>query len=160
MTGLPEAISVLALICPGPKSPDQTQVILGTNASLFKRLASLCKETTGVNLSQTLGLKASCVMKPPIKSAQVEEDVGQVQWLGSKPVTLPPQSHRRIDCHVEMKHPFPHETLMLGASDTDPMPTGVFLEPVVVKKTEVRTERFPVHVQNQSQREVNILWGQ
>lgn len=158
VTGVPEAISVLALICPGPKSPDQTQVILGTNASLFKRLASLCKETTGVYFSQTLGFKASCV-KPPTNPAQVEEDVGSVQWLGLKPLTLPPQSRRCIDCHVELKHPFTNEMLMVEASDTDPLPAGVFLEPVVVSKAAIQIERFPVHVQNESQREVNLPVG-
>lgn len=38
-TGGSESLSVLALICPGPTSPDQTAVIIGTNASLFTRLA-------------------------------------------------------------------------------------------------------------------------
>lgn len=54
ITGAQEALSVLALICPGPCSPDQTPVILGTNANLFKRLARLCRESAGVDIAQTL----------------------------------------------------------------------------------------------------------
>lgn len=138
VTGVPEAISVLALICPGPKSPDQTQVILGTNASLFKCLASLCKETTGVDLSQTLGLKASCVMEPPAEYVQLEDDAGCVEWLGPQPLTLPPQSRRCIDCHVKIKQPFSNEMLMVEASETDPLPAGVLLQPVVVPRSAVQ----------------------
>ena len=33
-------------------------VILGTNASLFKQLAKLCKETAGVDTAETLGITA------------------------------------------------------------------------------------------------------
>lgn len=159
VTGVPEAISVLALICPGPKTPDQTQVILGTNASLFKRLASVCRETTGVELSQTLGLKASCLREQPKQSMTVEDDVGCLQWLGPHPVTLPPGSHFCIDCHVDLKQPLRNEMLMVEASDTDPLPAGVLLQPVVVLKSAVHVERFPVQVQNMSKREVNIPVG-
>ena len=48
---------------------------------------------------------------------------------------------------------------MVEASDTDPLPAGVFLEPVVVLKAAIQIERFPVHVQNESQREVNLPVG-
>lgn len=55
-TGGSESLSVLALICPGPTSPDQTAVIIGTNASLFTCLAQLCKESTGTDIAHTLGI--------------------------------------------------------------------------------------------------------
>lgn len=48
VTGAPTTMSVLASICPDAPGPDQTPVIIGTNAkaSLPKRLAQLCKETS------------------------------------------------------------------------------------------------------------------
>lgn len=52
-----ESLSVLALISPGPTSPDQTAVIIGTNASLFTRLAQICKESTGTDIAHTLGIQ-------------------------------------------------------------------------------------------------------
>lgn len=148
VTGVPEAISVLALICPGPKTPDQTQVILGTNASLFKQLASVCKETTGVELSQTLGLKASCLLEQLKQPMMLEEDAGCLQWLGPHPVTLPPGSHFCMDCHVDLKQPLMNEMLMVKASETDPLPACVLLQPVVVLKFTLQVERFPIQVQN------------
>lgn len=50
VTGAPTTMSVLALICPDPPGPDQTPVIIGTNAkaSLSKRLAQLCSDTPGI----------------------------------------------------------------------------------------------------------------
>lgn len=37
--GSSEVISVLALVCPDPVGPEQTQVIMGTNASLFPKIS-------------------------------------------------------------------------------------------------------------------------
>ncbi|KAI4883695.1 hypothetical protein NFI96_009130 [Prochilodus magdalenae] len=44
LSGVQDSISVLALICPEPKSPDNVPVIIGTNAYLFQRLAALCPQ--------------------------------------------------------------------------------------------------------------------
>lgn len=160
VTGVPEDLSVLALICPGPSSPDRIQVILGTNASLFKRLASLCKDTTGVNLSQTLGLKASCFPPPTAKAECLEEDAGCVQWLGTHPLTLAPGSNCYIDCHMKLNQPLSNETTFLvEASEDEPLPTGVLLQPVMVLRSAVQVERFPIRVQNESKREVKIPVG-
>lgn len=56
-------ISVLSLIYPGLSSPDQTPVILGTNANLFKRLAQLCKDKAGVDIAQTLGIAVNTALE-------------------------------------------------------------------------------------------------
>ncbi|KAL7870676.1 hypothetical protein SRHO_G00081730 [Serrasalmus rhombeus] len=42
LSGIQDPISVLALICPEPKSPDNVPVIIGINAYLFQRIAALC----------------------------------------------------------------------------------------------------------------------
>ena len=92
VTGSKETLSVLALICPSPQSSEKTSVILGTNANLFQRLSRLCKETTGVDLAQTLGIKAK---NPIVHTVQpttegAEDEVGYVRWMGPGSLTLPP----------------------------------------------------------------------
>lgn len=41
ITGVKEKVSILALVCPEPQGPQQCPVIIGTNASFFKRLTLL-----------------------------------------------------------------------------------------------------------------------
>lgn len=159
VTGAPEVISVLVLICPGPKSPDQIQVILGTNASLFKRLAALCKDTMGVDPYQTLGLKAIGVPEQPDLSSLAEEGVGCVQWLGPSPLTIPPSSSSHAECQVEWQHPLSDDVFMVEVSNTDPLPAGVLLQPMVVSKSAMQEKCVSVQIQNESQREVVIPVG-
>lgn len=59
VTGSKESLSVLAIICPGPRMPDQIPVIMDTNASLFRYSAKICKETAGVDIIQILGIRAA-----------------------------------------------------------------------------------------------------
>lgn len=48
--------SVLAVICQGPCSPDQTPVILGTNGNLFKWLVQLCNNSAAMDIAQAWGI--------------------------------------------------------------------------------------------------------
>ncbi len=44
VAGVEESLSILALVCPEPQGSSQLPVIIGTNASFFKRLAALDEE--------------------------------------------------------------------------------------------------------------------
>uniref|UniRef100_A0A3B4DH60 CCHC-type domain-containing protein n=1 Tax=Pygocentrus nattereri TaxID=42514 RepID=A0A3B4DH60_PYGNA len=107
-TGAPETLSVLALVCPGPKTPDQTPVILGTNANLFKRPASLCTETAGVRLTRVLGADSGTDVSVPIsnrKGVTAEcgnENVGHVKWMGPGCLVMAPQQTRCVSCKVDL----------------------------------------------------------
>ena len=154
VTGSKESLSVLALICPGPRTPDQIPVILGTNASLFKRLAKICKETAGVDIAQTLGIKVAkpVQIKGPVAS-EGEEDIGCVKWMGPGPLTLPAGSDRRAVCQVTLKERLDKEVLMVDASPTAPLPAGMLLQPMIVPSSEVDVNHFPVLVRNESARD-------
>lgn len=54
MTGVKQSISVLALVCPKPSVPKHVLVLIGTNASIFQRLAQLCKKSNGVDIASTM----------------------------------------------------------------------------------------------------------
>ena len=55
--GTSQTVTVLALICPSPKTADQTSIIVGTNASHVRRLVKQCRDS-GIDVTQTLGIKA------------------------------------------------------------------------------------------------------
>ena len=52
--GTSQTVTVLALICPSPKTADQTSVIVGTNASHVRRLVKQCRDS-GINVTQDSG---------------------------------------------------------------------------------------------------------
>lgn len=119
----------------------------------------MCKDTTGVDPYQTLGLKAIGVPERPDLSSLAEEGVGRVQWLGPSPLTIPLGSSSHADCQVEWQQPLSDDVFMVEASNTDPLPAGVLLQPMVVSKSAVQEKCVSVQIQNECQREVVIPVG-
>ena len=160
VTGLKETLSVLALICPSPQSPEKTSVILGTNANLFQRLSRLCKESTGVDIAQTLGIKAkdSVVRTVQPTTDSGEDEVGYVKWMGPGSLTLPPDGECCAICEVELKRPLGKDMLIVEASPTIPLPSGVLLQPMVVPSTAV-DDHLTVLIQNESLKDAVIPVG-
>ena len=74
LVGKSETLSVLALICPGPNTPDQVPVILGTNASVFNRLAALCGPQQGEILARTFNISEFGLKKEMISQSASEGD--------------------------------------------------------------------------------------
>lgn len=160
VTGAKETLSVLALICPSSKSPEKTPVILGTNANLFQRLSMLCKETTGVDIAQTLGIKAKnsiCHTDQPTTEGE-EDEVACVKWMGPGSLTLPPGGECCAICEVELKRPLGKDMLMVEASPTAPLPSGVLLQPMVVHGTAV-DDHLTILIQNESKKDTVIPVG-
>lgn len=97
VAGAPTTMSVLALVCPDAPGPDQTPVVIGTNAkaSLLKRLAQLCEDTSGVSVAHTLGINSTCPEKEremtttELPKEEDGDEVGCVKWDGPGPLMLP-----------------------------------------------------------------------
>lgn len=167
VTGAPETISVLALICPTPRGPEQTPIIVGTNAkaNLPKRLARLYGEAVGVNLAQTGAtqmMNATTGDNPKPESPSTDEDdegVGCVRWLGPGPLVLPPGTSCQVSCKVEFTQPAEKEILMLDASPTKPRPAGVLLTSMVVPRYAVDSNQFTIQLCNESRKEATIPEG-
>ncbi|XP_076830977.1 uncharacterized protein LOC143476602 [Brachyhypopomus gauderio] len=159
ISGSTESISVLALICPGPRTPDQIPVILGTNASLFKRLAKVCRKTAGVDLAETLGIRTEEVVQPGPEIGEGEEDVGCIQWMGPGPLTIPAGRVCQAICQVVTEESFDQEVLMVDASPKLPLPAGLLLQPMVVPGPEVNVNHFRVVVRNESVRDTVLPVG-
>lgn len=159
ISGSIESISVLALICPGPRTPDQIPVILGTNASLFKRLATVCKETTGVDIAETLGIRTEEAVQSSPATGEGEEDLGCLQWMGPGPLTLPAGQVCQAVCQVVTEKSFDQEVLVVDALPTVPLPAGVLLQPMVVPFSEVKVNHFRVVVRNESARDAVLPVG-
>ncbi|XP_062372262.1 retrovirus-related Pol polyprotein from transposon 412 isoform X1 [Sardina pilchardus] len=163
LVGKTETLSVLALICPGPNTPDQVPVILGTNASLFHRLAALCDHSKSETLARALNVSGLGPKKETAlhSLAEVDSDeaVGIVKWMGPGHLTIPPQESRCVSCQLEFSQPVPKGIVVVEASDAMPLPQGVMFQPVVAPANAIDSKSFSLLLQNETKREVTILKG-
>lgn len=156
-----ETISVLALICPDSRGPDQTSMIIGTNASLFQRLATLCQDTVGVSSVQTVSQTAGVLTPPAPVEIPVEDEggVGWVKWVGPSSLSLPAGQSCHAICRVELEEPLSKGILMVEASQTILLPASVLLQPMVLPSSALEVDHFVVAVQNQSSRDIVLPEG-
>nr|XP_057906640.1 uncharacterized protein LOC131104002 [Doryrhamphus excisus]XP_057906648.1 uncharacterized protein LOC131104002 [Doryrhamphus excisus] len=163
VAGADKIVTVLALICPSPRTADQTPVIVGTNASHVRRLVQQCKEE-GIDITQTLGIQGCCRDEDlaacgTATATEVEDDIGCVTWQGPGPLTIPPGGDCSPVCKVDFKHQVNMEVLMVDSSPSAPLPAGVLLQPMVVSSEEVKVNHFRIFVQNESLTETIIPVG-
>lgn len=164
VAGTPTALSVLALVCPDPPGPDQTPVIIGTNAkaNLSKRLAQLREDETGVTVAHTFGIQNTCTGRDEAKImdwSKEDDDVGSVQLEGPNSLTLPAGASGKVVCKVVLGKPLPDGILMVESSTASSLPSGILLQPMVIPSNAVDINRLTVLVQNESQKEVTIPGG-
>ncbi|KAL6483440.1 hypothetical protein MHYP_G00083120 [Metynnis hypsauchen] len=148
-----ETMTVLALVCPGPKSPDRTPIIIGTNANFFRRLAELSRDKCGSDSSSGVGKQLYCT---EVKA--LDEAVGQVKWMGPGSLIIPPTCSRCVSGEVTFHQPSRTDVLILEPP-TEPLPHGVLIQPVIIPASAVDVSRFSVLMQNESMKEVDIPVG-
>ncbi|KAK7884084.1 hypothetical protein WMY93_027207 [Mugilogobius chulae] len=163
VTGAPTTMSVLALICPDPPGPDQTPVIIGTNAkaSLSKRLSQLCTDTSGVP-AHAFGIQSFCPSSEtsnPIATQEEDDGVGFVKWEGPGSLTLSAGSSLKANCTVVLDQPLPKEILMVEASTNSPLPAEVFVQPMVIPSSAIEQSQCTVLIQNESLKNVTLPVG-
>ncbi|XP_029968702.1 uncharacterized protein LOC115403829 [Salarias fasciatus] len=162
VTGISETVTVLALICPSPRSEEQTPVIIGTNTCHVRNLVKRCSEK-GLDITKTLGIQVHCENAPELTSLASPtpdlDDVGCVTWQGPGPLTVPPGQDLQVTCKVELMQEVEKEILMVDMSPSEPLPASVLLQPMVVSGNAVNVSNFRVLVQNQSLRETVIPEG-
>lgn len=162
VTGISEVVTVLALICPSPRSEEQTPVIIGTNTCHVRNLVKRCSEK-GLDITKTLGIQVHCenMPKPPTLASPTidDDDVGCVTWQGPGSLTLPPGQDLQVSCKVEFMQEVDKEILMVDTSPSAPLPASVLLQPMVVPGNAVNVNNFQILVQNQSLRETVIPEG-
>ncbi|XP_076836716.1 uncharacterized protein LOC143482275 [Brachyhypopomus gauderio] len=148
-----ETITVLALVCPGPKSPDQTPIIIGTNASFFKRLAELCRDNCGIDITGRDEEQAHCT-----EVNVVDEAVGLVKWMGPGSLIIPPATSCCVPCEVAFRQSMSQDVLIMEPP-SESLPSSILLQPVVIPASAVDVASFPVVMQNESTREVDLPVG-
>ncbi|KAI5627544.1 hypothetical protein C0J50_12903, partial [Silurus asotus] len=159
VAGVEESLSILALVCPDPQGPPQVPVIIGTNASFFKRLATLSQD--GVARALKIQTCHMAVPPPQIKEAErlVDEPEGKVRWIGPGDCVVPPRGGVQVVCQVETEKPLKTEIFVVDTAEEDSLPSGMFITPVVLPSSAVHGKNIQVLVHNETSKDIYIPTG-
>ncbi len=163
VTGTCQSVTVLALICPSPRTADQIPVIVRTNTRHVRSLVRRCRES-GIDIMQSLGIQADCMDEfattdSASSTCDQDDNVGSVTWQGPGPLTLPPGEDLQVVCKVDLTQPVGREILMVDSPPSAPLPASALLQPMVVPGNAVNVNNFRILVQNQSLKETIIPVG-
>lgn len=160
VTGTPWTETILALVCPSPRSAEKVVPIIGgTNASHVRRMVKHCQ--SGVDLTQTLDLQV-CVAEPTKSALPIQGEDGKVgclTWRGPGPLTLVPGKDWHVACKVDLTRPIEKEILMVDSSPSSTLPASVILQPMVLPGLAVNVNNFRILIRNQSLKETSIPVG-
>ncbi|XP_041963296.1 uncharacterized protein LOC121720890 [Alosa sapidissima] len=143
---------VLALVCPDPCGPDQTPVIIGTNAKGFYWGPTADHNPEHDNDSGAHTLRVQ-VESPEsvgrfIRPGWAEDEVGLVKWIGPGPLTIPPGGARQAICRATVKKSYSPGVLVVDAPAR--LPAGVVLSPCVLLPVDLTSGDIPVLLRNES----------
>ncbi len=158
-----ERVSLLALVCPDPKSPDSVPVILGTNTPKLRVLLTQCKDLDDGGIIRSLRI-SPCDLETQEQSMQScflaqEDTLGFVKWLGPGPLAIPPRSTSYAVCQVEQVQPLGNNVLIVESSEESKLPAGVLVFPLVITPSSLDVNNFMLPLRNESQKETAIPVG-
>ncbi|KAK3522328.1 hypothetical protein QTP86_003678, partial [Hemibagrus guttatus] len=163
VTGVEESLSILALVCPDPKGPPQVPVIIGTNASFFKRLAALSQGVEGSTVAQVLKIQTRhiAIQLPQLQDTGKPPDQpeGNVRWMGPGDCVVPSRGEIRAICRMETDEPLRTEIFVVDAAEEDSLPAGIFITPVVLSSSAIEGKNFQVLVHNETSKDIYIPAG-
>ncbi|CAI5657555.1 unnamed protein product [Oreochromis niloticus] len=154
-----ETVTVLALVCPDPKSPDPVPVIIGTNSQKLHSLLRNCEAIGGKDEVHSLRINTLSSQQPSSLITQQTGVVGHVKWQGPGPITTPPCAVQYAVCKVEQQQPLDKSILMVEVGESTNLPAGVLVPPVVLPSSEMDTNSFTLLLRNESQRETIVPTG-
>lgn len=154
LTGAEETVTILALVCPDPKGPQQFPLIIGTNASFFQRMTN----GEGTNITRSAhSLRIQTHLDTT--SFAVDQPEGQVRWKGPGMLNVPSQGERYASCKIESDKPLRRDIFLIETSPVDSLPAGLLVSPVVLSSSAVDVNNFRILIQNETSKELSVPPG-
>lgn len=163
VTGVPQTVNTLALVCPDPMNNDNVAVLVGTNTQLVRKLVESCKEKAGDQFLGTLAIhpifRKAYEQISQSDPAEGVDKHGTVWFIQPKPTVLQPGQVIRVTGRPKFLGDFP-DTLALIDQPTDTSaPDELRVRPEVHPASVVSSRRITVTVTNLSSREICLKRG-
>lgn len=129
------------------------------SASMFQRLAHLCKKSAGVDIvsKMPVNLQASNILEIESRVQKDPEDsVAEIQWPGPGPLSIPIKSECQATCKLTFRQSIDKSIEVVDQPSTSSSPVEVFVKPTIIPSSAIQVHRFPVLLRNVSQKEVCI----
>ncbi|CAI5660481.1 unnamed protein product [Oreochromis niloticus] len=161
VAGVKGPLNVLALVCPEPPQGHETPVVVGTNAFLFSRLFQLCRDSGSENKVSSMRIQAvyDKIQTQSLTSHAADDPIGQVKWQGPGPLTIAPGKKCYATCKVEQKRTKPQDVVLVEAPAMPQLPSGVLVQPGVLRESDMDENSFIVLLQNESEKPTSIQVG-
>ncbi len=141
VTGVEESLSILRWYAQNPKVPHSCPVIIGTNASFFKRLAALSQELEGFSGAHSLRIQTrrSEIHIPRVFETEhlAEQPEGKLKWMGPGHCIIPSRGEICTVCKIETNNPLKREIFVVDGPVQDSLPAGLFITPVILPPSAV-----------------------
>ncbi|XP_025763376.1 uncharacterized protein LOC112847002 [Oreochromis niloticus] len=161
VAGVKGPLNVLALVCPEPPQGHETPVVVGTNAFLFSRLFQLCRDSGSENKVSSMRIQAvyDKIQTQSLTSHAANDPIGQVKWQGPGPLTIAPGKKCYATCKVEQKRTKLQDVILVEAPAMPQLPSGVLVQPGVLRESDMDENSFIVLLQNESEKPTSIQVG-
>nr|XP_013767485.1 PREDICTED: uncharacterized protein LOC102206490 [Pundamilia nyererei] len=161
VAGVKGPLNVLALVCPEPPQGHETPVVVGTNAFLFSRLFQLCRDSGSENKVSSMRIQAvyDKIQTQSLGSHAADDPIGQVKWQGPGPLTIAPGKKCYATCKVEQKRTKPQDVVLVEAPAMPQLPSGMLVQPGVLRESDMDENSFIVLLQNESEKPTSIQVG-
>lgn len=147
-----EPTTVLALVCPDPKGPDQAPVIMGTNACRFRHQPKSSDEAEGPGQARAWRVSVSTpkTFKQERPSVQLDDNVGHIKWMGPGPLKVPPGGSALAACKVIAKESWEQDMLVVEPPEQPSLPDGIMVPPCVLLPSDMNVNNFSLVLKNES----------
>lgn len=92
-------------------------------------------------------------------SHAADDPIGQVKWQGPGPLTIAPGKKCYATCKVEQKRTKPQDVVLVEAPAMPQLPSGVLVQPGVLRESDMDENSFIVLLQNESEKPTSIQVG-
>lgn len=163
VTGVPQKVNTLALVCPYPVKDDNIAVLVGTNTQLIRKLIMSCKEQAGEHFLGVLTIhpilrEAYAKVSQPEIPEEVDKH-GTVWFAQPKPITLQPGQASKVSGLPKYPRNF-QDQLALVDQSTDTFSSGeLWVKPEAHPASVVSSKCIIVTVKNLSTREICLKCG-
>ena len=163
VTGVPQAVDILALVCPNPVKDDNIAMLVGTNTRLVRKLVQSCKEQAGERFLGTLTIHP--VLREAYETLTQSETTegvdkhGTVWFTQHKPITLQPGQVFKVTGLPKFPGDFTDQLALIDQPNDTFSPEELWVRPEVHPASVVSSRRITVTVKNLSSREISLKHG-
>lgn len=164
VTGVPQTVDTLALVCPDPVTNENIAILVGTNTQLVRTMFESCREQAGEEFLKTLVIhpvfrEAYKTIKQTDLSPKDTDKHGTVWFAQRKAITVKPGQVFKVTGLPKFPGELTDQLALIDQPKDTSSPEELQVRPEVHPSKVVFSRRITVTVKNMSSREILLKRG-